>query len=127
TRIVTDDKRQLPTGREPVAGTPFDFSGAPLLGTKEVDFAFTDLTRDESGRAWVRLRASDGHSAELWVDEHFPIVEIYTGDTLDPERRRRGLGTEPMTCPPNAFQSGESLIRLEPGESVTTTWGVRLT
>jgi aldose 1-epimerase len=31
-----------------------------------------------------------------------------------------------MTCPPNAFQSGQRLIRLEPGQSLTTTWGVRL-
>ena len=52
--------------------------------------------------------------------------EIYTGDTLAPERRRHGLGTEPMSCPPNAFQSGEGVIRLEPGASVTTRWGARL-
>ncbi len=31
-----------------------------------------------------------------------------------------------MTCPPNAFASGDGLCRLQPGESVTTTWGVRL-
>jgi aldose 1-epimerase len=31
-----------------------------------------------------------------------------------------------MTWPPNAFQTGESLTHLEPGQSVTTTWGVRL-
>jgi aldose 1-epimerase len=31
-----------------------------------------------------------------------------------------------MTCPPNAFASGEDLIRLEPGESVTTSWGALL-
>jgi aldose 1-epimerase len=33
------------------------------------------------------------------VDEHYPIIEIYTGDTLTPDRQRKGLGTEPMTCP----------------------------
>jgi aldose 1-epimerase len=31
-----------------------------------------------------------------------------------------------MTCAPNAFQSGEGLITLEPLESLTTRWGVRL-
>ena len=31
-----------------------------------------------------------------------------------------------MTCPPNAFQTGNGLTRLEPGQSLTTTWGVRL-
>ncbi len=127
TRILTDNKRQLPTGREPVAGTPFDFSAGKRLADQKLDFAFTDLARDDSGRAWVRLSAPDGHRVELWVDEHYPILELYTGDTLEPERRRRGLGTEPMTCPPNAFQSGDGLVGLEAGQALTTTWGIRLT
>jgi galactose mutarotase-like enzyme len=29
-----------------------------------------------------------------------------------------------MTAPPNAFRSGERLRVLEPGETVTTTWGI---
>ncbi len=127
TRILTDDRRQLPTGTEAVQGTQFDFRGGKRLGDQQIDFAFTDLDRDRAGRAWARLSAPDGHRAELWVDEHYPIIEIYTGDTLSPPRRRRGVGTEPMTCPPNAFQSGEGVIRLEPGQSVTTSWGARLT
>ncbi len=30
-----------------------------------------------------------------------------------------------MTCPPNAFRTGEDVARLEPGTSVTTAWGLR--
>jgi aldose 1-epimerase len=127
TRIVTDSERQLPTGREPVQGTQFDFRSARRLGEGRLDFAFTDLTRNEDRHAVTRLCAPDGKCAELWVDEHYSIVELYTGDTLDPSRRRRGLGVEPMTCPPNAFQSGEGLIVLEPEQSLTTRWGARLT
>jgi aldose 1-epimerase len=126
TRITTDEARQLPSGTESVAGTPFDFRTRRRIGSLPIDFAFTDLARDEEGRAWVRLWGADGGCRELWVDESFPFVEIYTGDTLAPERRRRGLGTEPMSCPPNAFQSGEGVIRLEPGASVTMRWGARI-
>lgn len=126
TRILTDNERQLPTGRAPVKGTEDDFQAGKRLGDQKLDYPFTDLARDEHGRAWTRLTAPDGSSVELWVDEHYPIIELYTGDTLSPGRQRRGLGCEPMTCPPNAFQSGEGLIRLDPGESLTTTWGVRL-
>ncbi|HEY3587408.1 MAG TPA: hypothetical protein VGK85_09645, partial [Myxococcaceae bacterium] len=107
------------------------------IGSLPIDFAFCDLAPDEDGRAWVRLWGADGRCAELWVDARgapqgagsmkpYPYLELYTGDTLAPERRRRGLGTEPMSCPPNAFQSGEGVIRLEPGASVTTRWGARL-
>ncbi len=126
TRILTDDQRQLPTGVESGGGTDFDFRSDRRLGNQMVDFAFTDLARDDQGRAWARLSAPDGHQVALWVDEHHPYLELYTGDTLATPRRRRGLGVEPMTCPPNALQSGRDLIRLDPGQSVTTTWGACL-
>jgi aldose 1-epimerase len=126
TRLCTDPQRQLPTGREGVQGTPFDFLEPRRLGDLAIDYAFTDLVRDGDGRAWTRLWGQDGACAELWVDESYAFVETYTGDTLSPARARHGLGTEPMTCAPNAFASGDGLIRLEPGESVTTTWGARL-
>ncbi|HLJ07382.1 MAG TPA: aldose 1-epimerase family protein [Acidimicrobiia bacterium] len=126
TRIVTDEHRQLPTGTAPVAGTEYDFGARRPIGDLQCDFAFTDLARDESGRAWVRLWRPDGTVAELWIDEDYPYLEIFTGDTLAPDRRRRGLGCEPMSCPPNAFQTGQQVIRLEPGASVSHRWGARL-
>ncbi|OFE15059.1 aldose epimerase [Humibacillus sp. DSM 29435] len=124
TRIVTDPQRQLPTGREDVSGTPFDFRDGRKIGHLAIDDAFTDLSRDEQGRAWVRLEDADGQAKSLWVDEAYPVIEIYTGDTLAPDRRRRGLGTEPMSGPPNALQSGDQVIRLEPGDSSSASWGV---
>ena len=125
-RVDTDTGRQLPTGTEPVGSTPFDFLEPRRLGSLAIDFAFTDLVRDDSGRAWTRLKGPDGATAEIWVDESYPYVETYTGDTLAEARARRGLGTEPMTCAPDAFNSGEGLLRIEPGESFTSTWGARL-
>lgn len=91
-----------------------------------MDNAFTDLERDTDGRAWVALTGTDGRTSEMWVDEAYPIIELYTADTLDAPRQRRGLGTEPMTCPPNAFQTGQGVIRLEPGQTARSTWGARL-
>ena len=126
TRILTDSERQLPIGSESVAGTPFDFRDGRLVGGLELDHAFTDLHRDADAKAWVHLTGTDGRTVQLWVDDAYPIVEIFTGDTLSPARRRRGLGAEPMSCPPNALQSGDGLIRLEPGQRTTSHWGVSL-
>ncbi|MDQ6659019.1 MAG: aldose 1-epimerase family protein [Actinomycetota bacterium] len=126
TRILTDPERELPTGWEAVDGTPFDFRTGRKIGDLKVDFAFTDLARDPQGRAWVSLTAPDGKAVELWVDQSYPLIELYTADILAQPRRRRGVGAEPMTCPPNAFQSGNRVVRLEPGESMVTSWGVRL-
>ena len=126
TRVETDAVRQLPTENVPVAGTEYDFSSRRAIGAFSMDFAFTDLARDAVGRAWASVGRPDGSFAEMWVDEHYPYLELYTGDTLAPHRRRLGLGCEPMTCPPNAFATGQQVIRLEPGEQAVTTWGARL-
>jgi aldose 1-epimerase len=126
TRVLTDEGRRLPNGRESVRGGEFDFSSPRRLGDIRIDSAFTDLVRDGAGRALTRLVRQDGSCVELWVDEHHQFLELYTGDTLAPPRRRRGLAVEPMTCAPNAFQNGEGLVRLEPGQSLSTRWGVTL-
>ncbi|MHB8242128.1 MAG: aldose 1-epimerase family protein [Solirubrobacteraceae bacterium] len=125
TRLVNDEQL-IPTGSASVAGTPADFRAPRPIGDTQLDMAFTDLERDETGRAVTRLTGPDGRCVELWVDESYTHLEVFTGDTLADTRRRRGLAVEPMTCAPNAFQSGEGLVRLEPGQSLTSRWGVRL-
>ncbi len=121
--LPTDD-RGLPTGTEPVAGSPYDFRTPRLIGDTRIDYAFTGLARDGDGLAWVRLSAPDGRRVGLWADEHYRFIELYTGDTQPPERRRRGLGVEPMTCAPNGFRSGDGLLQLDPGQTITTRWGI---
>jgi len=125
-RIATDPQSMLPIAREPVAGSELDFASPRSLAGLQIDAAFTDLARDGDGRASARMSRPDGATAELWIDDRFPYMELYTGDTLAPDRRRLGLGAEPMTCPPNAFRSGEDLLRLAPEEEFAGSWGARL-
>jgi aldose 1-epimerase len=124
-RLLTDD-RALPTGRSEVAGTELDFTGPRPIGRTQMDTAFTELERDVRGRTSIRLERPDGERAvRLWMEEDFRYVMVYTGDTLEPEsRRRRGIAIEPMTCPPNALRTGTDLIRLAPGGSWTADWGI---
>ncbi|MGH8891447.1 MAG: aldose 1-epimerase family protein [Acidothermaceae bacterium] len=124
-RIATDE-RQLPKADVPVAGTDYDFSTPRPIGPLKIDFAFKEVARDEAGRARVRLTGFDGRCAELWCDASYRLVELYTGDTLAPNRQRHGLGVEPMSAPPNAFATGHGVIRLAPGESTVHVWGARL-
>lgn len=116
---------QIPVGREPVDGTPYDFRSARPVGKVRIDHAYADLERDADGRARVVLEAPQGRRVDLWVDERYPYLEVFTGDTLpEPERRRRGLGLEPMSCPPDAFRTGEDLVRLVPGQTWSASWGI---
>jgi aldose 1-epimerase len=123
--VLRSDERGIPTGAGPVEGTEFDFRRPRPIGDTRLDNCFTDLERDDDGLARVELRDPDaGRGVTLWVDELYPFLMLFTGDPL-PDVDRRSLAVEPMTCPPNAFRSGEALIRLEPGESFASSWGIR--
>jgi aldose 1-epimerase len=126
TRLITDE-RGIPTGdRAAVAGTAYDFATPRPVGATRLDTAFGNLDRDDQGRAIAGLRAPDNAGVDLWLDEHFAYPMLFTGDTVaEPERRRRSLAVEPMTCAPNAFRSGDGLRTLPPGQSLTCTWGIR--
>jgi aldose 1-epimerase len=116
---LISDERSIPVGRKPVEGTELDFREPRPIGGVELDHCFTDLVRDDDGRARVRL----GNVATLWVDQSYPYLMLFTGDPL-PDVARHSLAVEPMTSAPNAFRSGEGLIRLEPGRSHGGSWGI---
>jgi aldose 1-epimerase len=60
----------------------------------------------------------------MWAGPGYGWLQVFTSDTLHGERHRRAVAIEPMTCPPNALVSGDDLIVLAPGESVSHSWGV---
>lgn len=117
---------QLPLDAEPVDGTPYDFREPRPIGKLKIDNGFTDLERDADGRAVVALASPAGRRVELWLDEAFRYLQVFTGDTLPADRRRRSAAVEPMTCPADAFRSGTDVIRLTPGDTTTATWGIRV-
>jgi aldose 1-epimerase len=121
--VAFSDERGLPVRSAPVDGTEYDFRGGREIGGTLLDNAFTQLERDGDGRARVLLDDADDAGLTLWVDESYRYLMLYTGDS-HPDVARRGLAVEPMTCPPNAFRTGDSVIRLEPGESIASSWGI---
>ena len=116
TRLTADD-RGIPTGELAVEGTRYDFRQPRPVGDLVIDSAYTDLTINEAVLVGPRR-------AVVWWDASYRWVMVFTGDTLEPDRRRRGLAIEPMTCAPNAFVTGDGLRVLEPEESWTTVWGI---
>ena len=127
TRQLTDE-RKLPVGDEPVEGTAYDFRVSRPLRGAVLDHAFTDLERDERGRAVTELRdPSDGTGVSLWVDDAHRWLQVYTGDDA-PDVRRRSIAVEPMTAPADAFNSGRDLVTLAPagrgGDECSTSWGL---
>lgn len=126
TRWLRTDDRSLPVGSEPVDNSEYDFRSPRPIGEIKLDTGYCALARDDDGLARVQLLAPDGARAvTLWLDGHYDYLMLFTGDTVpQPDRRRRGLAVEPMTCAPNAYRSGDGLLTLQPGETVTTVWGI---
>jgi aldose 1-epimerase len=122
--VLSSDERGLPTGRSSVEGTEYDFRRPRPIGVTRLDNCFTDLERGDDGLAHVELEDPEsGNALALWADSRYGYLMLFTGDPL-PDVSRRSLAVEPMTCPPNSFRSGEGLIRLEPGASFTSSWGI---
>ncbi|NNN22493.1 MAG: hypothetical protein HKL80_10905 [Acidimicrobiales bacterium] len=109
------DSRKIPLFWKSVQGGVNDFRALKEIGSLELDTCFKKIDGGSNLEALLRSQLRD---ITVSASENFSYIQIYSGDTLiEPSRRRRSLAIEPMTCPPNAFNSGESLITLEPSQA----------
>lgn len=120
---VTPD-RLLPMNTRSVDGHPFDFRSPRRMGQLKIDHAFTGIFPNADGRARVRVTDPRGTGVELEWGREWPWVQIHTADKpTGPDRL--GLAVEPMTCPPDAYNSGQDLIHLQSDESHSASWIIR--
>lgn len=99
-------------------------SGRRLAGVL-LDTAFGGATpAPDDPEQLVRHSLTDptGHGVQVWADPVFKWVQVYTADEF-PERGR-AVAIEPMTCPPDALNSGIDLLVLDPGENWIARWGL---
>ncbi|HEV7183291.1 MAG: aldose 1-epimerase family protein [Actinomycetales bacterium] len=124
---VTEDRlvpvAAVSVDAEQAAG--LDFIKPRVIGDTFIDHAYTGLVRDAAGAATVSVLAPGGTGVEMTWDESCPWVQVHTADNADPAMNRIGLAVEPMTCPPDAFNSGVDLVVLQPGESTSAGWTIR--
>jgi aldose 1-epimerase len=120
---VTPD-RLLPAGLRPVTDHEFDFRQQRTIGATEIDHAFTGIDFDGEGRARLIARDPGGTGVGIAWDRSCQWLQVHTADKPAPLPNRLGLAVEPMTCPPDAFNSGLDLIRLEPGDTHEASWSI---
>ncbi|MDQ1547121.1 MAG: aldose 1-epimerase [Actinomycetota bacterium] len=124
TRFPVDERLNV-SAEIPVVGD-YDLRDGRKVADVNLDDAFGDVT--PVNQVTAQLTAPDGRSVALWQDENFPYVQIFTTRKFP-----RGTGfvtaiaMEPMTAPANAFNSGQSLKWLNPGETWQAAWGIRYT
>ncbi len=119
---VTAD-RLVPQGLAEVEGTDFDFRAPRSLAGLEIDHALTGLAPDPDGLVRARVLADDGAGTVCtWNPSDLPWVQVHTADLPPPEETRAGLAVEPMTCPPDAYNSGVDLRVVAPGGTTSAAW-----
>ncbi|WP_067171710.1 aldose 1-epimerase family protein [Microtetraspora niveoalba] len=114
-RVLLTDDLLRPREVVDVSGTPYDFRRPRALGATAIDHAFTGLTAGA-----VRLRGPEGGVEIAWDPAALPWVQVCTGTGLG----HRGVAVEPMTCPPDAFNSGADLVVLKPGDAHEVSWTI---
>jgi aldose 1-epimerase len=123
-RWQPSDDRGIPAGApRDVSGSGYDFRSRRAIGSAMLDHAFTGLETGVDGRARAQLTGADTE-VTLWAGPGYGWMQVFTGDTLGADARRRAVAIEPMTCPPNAFVTGIDLLTIEPGESAVVQWGI---
>jgi aldose 1-epimerase len=117
---LVDDGLSVRTTAENIGerACPFGAGHHPYIACN-VDELFGTEQLDEA-RPWDG--SFDVGDVTVWADDAWPYVQLFTGDL--PSVQRRGFAVEPMTCRPNAFNTSEGLIRLEPGDTFAGTWGI---
>jgi len=121
------DSRLLPVGVERLDGGDHDFRTPRRIGATVLDTTFGDPAAGAgtAGISTVDISTGDGAEVAVWADAAFCWWQVFTADTLAGGRRRRSVAVEPMSCPPDAFNSQRDLVTLEPGQTWRGTWGIR--
>jgi aldose 1-epimerase len=124
TMLALDPVRMVPTGEAvDTRGSDFDFRRGRLMCGLELDHAFGGCKPRGGGL----IRHSLSHrlgGVELWADRSFRWVQVYTPFDFPGARGGYACAIEPMTCPPDALNSGVDLIHLDPGKTWTGRWGI---
>lgn len=124
TVLPVDLDTMIPNG-DPieVASTDYDFSTGRPLRDVELDTAFGGCKPGDDGL--VRHAVTHhGGGVEVWADPAFGWVQVFTPGEY-PGKGARAVAIEPMTCPPDALNSGVDLLWLSADESWTGRWGIR--
>ncbi len=114
-KLLEVDERMIPSG---IKNEYTDFKELNIISTTTFDTAF-ELTG--AGNESRLHDAGSGATLFLSQGKAFRYLQVY----IPPDRK--SIALEPMTCPANAFNSGDGLIVLKPGEKFEGSIRLRLT
>lgn len=118
------DDRGIPLQKQYLAGKTLDLRNGLSLSGVYLDDYYTDL-EFVKGKSITRLTDEQENELVVWQDETLGHLVVYTttnypginGETF-------AVAIEPASAAANAFNNGEGLRYLKPGEIFSGSWGV---
>lgn len=101
-------------------GTKYDLRKPTLLTNQPFDDAWTDVEHDADGKTTATFTRPDGLTVTVGGDETITSFQVCTGTGFPAEKHPAGTAVEPQTAYANAFNTGNELITIKPGETSTT-------
>jgi aldose 1-epimerase len=133
--LVMEPTRMLPLTVESVdhvttgtgTGTGLDFRTPVVINEMKLDHPFTALgpfTNPDAltgagsggGMAFALLLERNGSGVQVSWDARCPWVQVFTDDQAAGVIGRQGVAIEPVSCPPDAFNSGTDLQVIQAGQ-----------
>jgi Galactose mutarotase and related enzymes len=115
-RVLEVDEVLAPLAVRDVASLGLDLRSPALVGGRSIDHAFTGLPEGD----WTVTLREPSTGARVAITSDAPWLQVYSGELVG----RQGVAVEPMTCAPDAFNSGMGLVELGPGQTHTLTYTV---
>ena len=133
--LETTPDTKLPVALHDVAGYEggrYDLRSRSPLADRQLDNAYTSLAGGGPGAAGsdtaqpeVQLRSGNGPGVGVsWDPDVLPWVQVFTSDFPGTAADRRAVAVEAMSCPADAFNSGEGLVTLRPGDTHRAWWNI---
>ncbi|WP_166980914.1 aldose 1-epimerase family protein [Paramicrobacterium fandaimingii] len=119
--LIEVDERMNPVRTVPVPEHK-ELRAGRRVAELSLDDAYTQL-HVSADRVEHELAADDGQTVTVWAEAAFAWVQFYTSDRVRGDGTR-SLAIEPMTMPADAFNSGDGVAWVQPGDTWTGCWGV---
>ena len=124
--VLQLNENMIAIGKNSVSEASKDLRSGKALSELKLDDDFTDL-EFVRGIATTRLITSSGTGCEIWQEDIFKHVVIYTPEDFPTESGSiKAIAIEPSSSAVNAFNTKEDLLLLSPGETRSGSWGIRL-
>lgn len=117
---VNVNDRLIPTGISSVEDTKYDFREGRMLTEQPYDDALTDIVHAQDGTVTAIFERPDGMKIRVGGDNTITSFQVCTGTGFPPEKHPAGVAVEPQTAYANAFNTGDDLIEIMPGEESVT-------